>query len=136
MHEWALAEGVIATALKTAAEQNKARITRIAVTLGELQQISRELFADALKEVMPEADPRLEGAQIDLQIEEALLQCRACGRQFAFAEAGDDLAEASAEAIHFVPELAHSFVKCPECGSPDFEVIKGRGVWIDFIEGE
>ena len=136
MHEWALAEGVIATALKAAEEQNKARITRIAVTLGELQQISCELFAGALKEVLPEADPRLEDTQIDLQIEEALLQCRACGHQFAFADAGDELAEVSDEAIHFVPELAHSFVKCPGCSSPDFAVVKGRGVWIDFIEGE
>ena len=42
----------------------------------------------------------------------------------------------AAEAIHFVPELAHAFMRCPDCGSPDFEVAAGRGVAISGIEGE
>ena len=34
-----------------------------------------------------------------------------------------------------VPELAHIFVKCPRCKSPDFEVVKGRSIWIESVEG-
>ena len=39
------------------------------------------------------------------------------------------------EAIHFVPEIAHTYIKCPKCGSPDFEVVQGRGVWLESIKG-
>jgi hydrogenase nickel incorporation protein HypA/HybF len=39
------------------------------------------------------------------------------------------------EAIHFVPEMAHVYIKCPSCGSPDFEVVEGRGVWLQSIKG-
>ena len=38
--------------------------------------------------------------------------------------------------IHFVPELAHAYLRCPDCSSADFEVLGGRGVSIDAIEGE
>ena len=39
------------------------------------------------------------------------------------------------EAIHFVPESAHAFLRCPACKSPDFEISKGRGVWVERITG-
>jgi hydrogenase nickel incorporation protein HypA/HybF len=39
------------------------------------------------------------------------------------------------ENIHFIPEVAHVYVKCPRCESPDFEVLKGRGVWINKVMG-
>jgi hydrogenase nickel incorporation protein HypA/HybF len=32
--------------------------------------------------------------------------------------------------------MAHVYLKCAKCGSPDFEVIKGRGVWLSTIKGE
>jgi hydrogenase nickel incorporation protein HypA/HybF len=43
---------------------------------------------------------------------------------------------AEAEAVHFIPELAHAFLQCPSCGSPDFEMLAGRGVSIGSIEAE
>ena len=45
------------------------------------------------------------------------------------------MTEEISEAIHFVPEMAHVYIKCKECGSPDFEVIEGRGVWLATIKG-
>ncbi len=39
------------------------------------------------------------------------------------------------ESIHFIPEVAHTYIKCPKCGSPDFEIIKGRGIWLEKIKG-
>jgi hydrogenase nickel incorporation protein HypA/HybF len=41
-----------------------------------------------------------------------------------------------AEAIHFIPEVAFVHARCPKCGSPDFEILKGRGVSIASIKGE
>jgi Zn finger protein HypA/HybF involved in hydrogenase expression len=39
------------------------------------------------------------------------------------------------EAIHFIPELSHAFVRCPECGSPDFIILAGRGITLERVEG-
>lgn len=135
MHEYALAEGVISTALKVAADGGVRKITRIVVAIGELQQIERELFAQALIEVMPATHEQLADAAIDLRVEPALLRCRVCDRQFGMAEVDGELAGDEAEAVHFIPELAHTYLRCPGCGSPDFAVLSGRGVWLETVEG-
>jgi len=135
MHEWALAEGVVTTALQAADKEGMAQITRITVSIGELQQIEIEIFEHALREVMPVAEPRLASVEFALQTAPAVFRCRVCGREFGFAEAAGNLSEEASEAIHFVPELAHTYFRCPGCSSTDFEVAKGRGVWIDRIEG-
>jgi Zn finger protein HypA/HybF involved in hydrogenase expression len=31
--------------------------------------------------------------------------------------------------------MAHVYIKCPACGSPDFEVTQGRGVWLATMRG-
>jgi len=46
-----------------------------------------------------------------------------------------ELNEDASEAIHFIPEIAHTYIKCPKCRSPDFEVLQGRGVWLESIKG-
>ena len=135
MHEWALAEGVIATALKAAEKEGMSEITKIVVSIGALQQIETETFKEALKYVLPPSEPRLKSVDILLRIEPATCRCRVCGHMFTFAEAIKDLDEAESEAIHFIPELAHTCLSCAACRSPDFEIIKGRGIWIDHIEG-
>ena len=56
--------------------------------------------------------------------------------EWLFGEAIKGLSEEQSEAIHFIPEVAHVYIRCPECESPDFEFVKGRGVWIESIEGE
>ena len=135
MHEFALAEGVAVTAVTAARGEGLRRITRLAVSVGELQQFQAELFAEVLREVMPRTHAELEGVQVDLRTVPAELCCRACGRQFGLREGAAALAAEEAEAIHFVPELAHAYVRCPGCASPDFEVVRGRGIWLDQVEG-
>jgi len=63
----------------------------------------------------------------------AEFKCRACGHKWFFEK--ETLDESTAEAIHFVPEVAHTYLKCPKCGSPDFEVVEGRGVWLESVKG-
>ena len=136
MHEWALAEGVITTALKASAKENITHITKIVVSIGQLQQISTDIFESALKEVLPASEPRLSGVEIILQPIEAVFGCRNCQTPFTFTTATANLSADDCEAIHFVPELAHTYFRCPKCGSTDFDVRTGRGVWIEQIEGE
>lgn len=130
MHEWALAEGVIAAATRIAGEQGLEEVTRVVVRIGELQQVEHDVLLFALEQLKT---PVMEDAEFDLEAIPARLRCRVCGEGWDFSASG--MSEEVSEAIHFVPEMAHVYLKCPSCGSPDFEVVEGRGVWLAKIEG-
>ena len=136
MHELALAEAVIATALDAAKAQGISRLTKIRVSVGELQNIESSAFEFALKELVPAREPRIAGTEITVEREPARFRCRPCGREFRLGHETAPRGEEESEAIHFVPELAHAFLNCPDCKSPDFEVLEGRGVTIASLEGE
>jgi hydrogenase nickel incorporation protein HypA/HybF len=136
MHEMALAEAVVAAAIDTAEKNGIAKITRIEVRVGELQQIERETFRFAIEQLIPSTEPRIAGAVLDVQDDAAAFACRRCARTFALADTPRPEDHDASEAIHFVPELAHAYLRCPDCGSPDFEVTAGRGVRLGAIEGD
>lgn len=135
MHEWALAEAVVATAVKIASKEKIKEITEMKIKVGELQKLDIEIFEFALREISQPARELLKKAKIEIEIEKGVLRCRVCGYDWNFSQAKKGLSGENCESIHFVPELAHIFVKCPQCKSPDFEVIKGRQIWIESIEG-
>ncbi len=132
MHEWALAESVIKAAAQHAAELKLKRVSEVAVVFGELQAIDKEIFPFAMKE-LAKKHPLMASARFRVIDEPAAFRCRACSAEFdlkRFRKESDE-----AEFIHFVPEMAHSFIKCPSCKSPDFEMTAGRGVYIKHIKG-
>lgn len=130
MHEWALAEGVISTAIKIAREEGLSEITEIVVKIGELQQVEHDVLNFALEQLRK---PMMEDARFVLETIPARLRCRVCSMEWQFSPR--ELSEEVSEAIHFVPEVAHVYIKCPGCGSPDFEVMEGRGVILASIKG-
>jgi hydrogenase nickel incorporation protein HypA/HybF len=136
VHEFALAQAVVDAALQAADEAGICRITKIAVRVGELQDIEPKSFEFALREVMPLEERRLTHAVIDIEREPARFSCRPCRHTFSLAEARPPAPGEESEAIHFIPELAHAFLCCPLCQSPDFEIVAGRGVSIDTLEGD
>jgi len=133
MHEWALAQAVIYTAIEHQKKENLSRITELKIKMGELQQIDREIFKFALKEIAQ--FKKMMRMKIKIETEKALLKCRVCGHKWGFSDSPEKLDKDKAEFIHFIPDVAHIYLRCPECGSPDFEIVKGRGVWINSIEG-
>lgn len=130
MHEWALAEGVVSTAARIAEEQGLEEITEITVSIGELQQIEHDIFRFALEQLRP---PIMKDTEFVFESIGARLKCRVCGGEWGFSP--DDLDEEVSEAIHFLPEVAHAYLSCPSCDSPDFEVLEGRGVFLASIKG-
>jgi hydrogenase nickel incorporation protein HypA/HybF len=136
MHEFALAQAVSDAALHAAAEAGITRITRIVVRIGELQNIQSESFEFALKHVLPLEEPRLADSAITIEREPAGFRCRPCQHAFTLAETSAAASGAESEAIHFLPELAHAFLRCPRCQSSDFEVVAGRGLSLEAVEGE
>jgi hydrogenase nickel incorporation protein HypA/HybF len=131
MHEWALAESVVKTILKIVEEKGIKKVTEIKIKIGEMQQVEHEIFRTALVQLKPD---ELKDAELIIEIAETELKCRACGFKWLFQK--KELGEDVLEAIHFLPEVSHAYVKCPKCGSPDFEITGGRGVWIESIRGE
>jgi len=131
MHEWALAEAVVSTVSQIAIKEGLRRVTEVRLKVGELQQIEIEILRFALSEL--KRSSLLEEAEFIIETEKAELRCRVCGHKWFFRR--NEVDEDVAEAIHFVPEIAHAYIRCPRCGSPDFEVVRGRGVWLESVEG-
>ena len=132
MHEWALAESIVTSAVEIAEKENLKKIKEIDISLGELQQIEEDIFRFALDEILKSMN--LGDVEIVIETETAVFKCNNCKHTWEFEK--DKLNETEAEAIHFLPEMAFVHMRCPNCGSPDFTVIKGRGVSITSIKGE
>jgi hydrogenase nickel incorporation protein HypA/HybF len=130
MHEWALAEAVIATAEQIAEKEGLTQVAEVTVKIGELQQVKRDIFRFALQQLKPD---NFKNAKFHLTTAKTTLKCRNCGNTWAFSKR--KLNKQTAEAIHFVPEVAHTYIKCPKCGSPDFEITQGRGIWLETLKG-
>ena len=130
MHEWALAEGVISTATKIAEEEGLNQVTEVVIIVGELQQVEHDVLDFAFTQLKTKL---FEDAKFILETQPAKFHCRKCGEEWLFTS--NNMEEDVSEAIHFIPEMAHVYIKCPACASPDFEVIEGRGVWLATIKG-
>jgi len=132
MHEWALAEAILASAKQVAEQENLKKVTEVTIKVGELQQAEPPILRFALSQMKAETE-LFKNAKFHILKAKSTLKCRVCAATWQFNL--KKLDKATAEAIHFVPEAAHSFVKCPKCGSPDFEIVSGRGVWLQDIKG-
>ena len=136
MHEWALAESILSAAVEAAGQQKLKKITEINISIGELQQIEQDIFEFALDGIIDEQGGKLKDVKINIKIEDSHLKCNSCNATWSFNEMKKKLNEEESEAIHFLPEVAFVHARCPKCKSPDFEIIKGRGVTITSIKGE
>jgi hydrogenase nickel incorporation protein HypA/HybF len=130
MHEWALAEAVITAAQQIVEKEKLKEVKEVTIKVGELQQVERHILQFALSQLKPAS---FKNAKFHITKAKTELRCRACEHTWLFRK--NKLDESTAEAIHFVPEVAHAYIKCPKCGSPDFEITKGRGVWLENIKG-
>ncbi len=135
MHEWALAESVILAAVEAALKEKLKTITQITVQIGELQQIEKEIFLFALKELAKLQKPIIKKNAFLLKTEKSSLSCKSCGKSWKYNDMKKKFNETESEAIHFIPEVVFVHARCPYCGSPDFEIQKGRGVVISSIKG-
>jgi len=130
MHEWALAEAVISTVSEIAEKEGLKEVAEVVIRVGELQQIELDILEFALSQLKPS---KLKNVKFHLKTVKAELKCRVCGCKWIFRK--EKMNGEIAEAIHFIPEIAHTYVKCPKCGSPDFEILKGRGIWLESVRG-
>jgi len=135
MHEWALAESIIAAAVEAAEKDKLKKITEITIQIGELQQIEQDIFEFALNEILKPQTKMIKDVKIKIEIENSHLKCKKCEHTWTYEDMKKKLDEDQSEAIHFIPEVAFVHTRCPKCGSPDFEITKGRGVSIKTLKG-
>jgi hydrogenase nickel incorporation protein HypA/HybF len=131
MHEWALAEAVLASARQIAEQEHLTAVSEVTIRVGELQQVEPPILRFALKQLSE--GNMFNSAKFRILKAKSSLKCRVCGATWHYNP--KKLDKATAEAIHFVPEVAHTYIKCPKCGSPDFEIASGRGIWLQDIKG-
>ena len=140
MHEWAIAEGIVSTVVSFSLKEGAKKVTKVVISVGELSQLNLEILRDAIKELSE--GTIMEGAEIVFQVEEAMFKCSSCGFSWSFSSVkknllrmfcGEDVEECD-NPVHYVPDLVNVFLRCPKCGSPDFEISSGRGVKIVSVE--
>jgi len=131
VHEWALAEALISTVIQISKKEGLRKIFEIEVRIGELQDIDLEIFKFALIQLKPDY---LKDAEFKFKMVKTKLKCRVCGHEWSPRK--DELDESVREAIHFIPEITHAYLRCPRCGSIDFDIIEGRGVWLEYVRGK
>jgi hydrogenase nickel incorporation protein HypA/HybF len=131
MHEWALAEAILASAQQIADQENLTSISEMTIRIGALQAVEPSILRFALKQMATGVTKK---AKYHILKSKSTLKCRVCKHSWQYNSKKID--KKTAEAIHFIPEVAHSYIKCPKCGSPDFEIAIGRGVWLEGLQGE
>jgi len=131
MHEWALADAVISTVERLYEENGRKRILSVQVLIGEVQHIEMEAFSMGLQNLL--SDRPFSFDVFHFETEKASFRCNACGNEWLL-DKHPELGEEELEAIHFLPEAAHVYMRCPDCGSPDFALVKGRGVTIKSVD--
>lgn len=113
MHEFSLIDELMKTLFASARENGIVKITRVSLVVGE----AYGALPDALKfafEVLSSGTPA-EGAVLDIKEDPVVCRCRECQISFRWRD---------------------SSWKCPGCGSLSAGVISGRGIYIEYFEGD
>ena len=133
MHEWALADSVITAAVDYSKKEKLTKVSQVNIMFGELQNVNKEVFMFAIEELLKSEKKVISSAKFKILDEVAKCKCKVCSTDFTIKQVkkSDD----EAEYIHFIPEMAHTYLKCPKCKSPDFDIIAGRGISIKNIKG-
>lgn len=113
MHDYHKAADMVTYATKKAAEQGKAKVTKINLAVGESSGYSAESIVMYFKEVS--AGTLCEGAEVSIRNIKSMLQCPACGEVF------------TRKLMEY---------KCPKCGTEGEPSKIGTEVEIEGIEAE
>lgn len=109
MHEFSLCQSVINIA-KKAAENNSKKVSRVVVKIGNLAGVDVESFEFWFQ--VAAKDSVLEQARLEIIHEQAIAKCKACEREF---------------------ELTRLYEQCPNCGSFEKDILKGKDMLVESI---
>ncbi|MFW6101572.1 MAG: hydrogenase maturation nickel metallochaperone HypA [Bacteroidota bacterium] len=113
MHEVAIVEDMFRIIMEVAKKEQLSRIDRVHFRVGKMMQMVPELFRFAFDSV--KEDTIAENADLEIEYVPVKMSCRYCGHEF------------------FVED--QSFY-CPKCESSDLDLIQGKELLVQSIEGE
>lgn len=113
MHELAITEGIIETALPAAKAGGAKRILEIRLKIGELSGVFPEYIEEYLQTLAK--GTIAEGAVLKVERIPVSIRCLAC---------------------EFEGPIDRKNARCPECGSRDFRITGGREYYVDSLEVE
>ncbi|MBK2296692.1 hydrogenase maturation nickel metallochaperone HypA [Francisella philomiragia] len=109
MHEFSLCQSVINIA-KKAAENNSKKVSKVVVKIGNLAGVDVESFEFWFP--VAANDSVLEQAKLEIIHEQAIAKCKACEHEF---------------------ELTRLYEQCPNCGSFEKDILKGKDMLVESI---
>lgn len=114
MHELGIAKDLFAKVNEKAKENKLKRITRIKIKLGEASGVKEKFLRHSfIDHILPGSIA--EGAALEIAKEEVKARCETCGKSISAQEAG---------------------LSCPHCGGSELEIISGKDVYVESIEGK
>ncbi len=141
MHEWSLADAVVRSLLRFMASEGLDSIEEVEITWGEILELDTDIFERAFHE-LSRGTP-LEGAKLVLREEKAHFRCNSCGAEWDFKTADEMLSRefeimeeptgVRENPLHFLPDLARTLLRCPRCGSRDFDLIDGKDLRVSRV---
>src|SRR5450759_3527010 len=105
MHEWALAEAILKSATQIAEKENLKEISEVTIKIGELQQVEPQILRSALSQMKTDI---FRNAKFHILKSKSTLKCRVCNTTWQLNL--KELDKTTAEAIHFVPEVVHTYI--------------------------
>ena len=109
MHEMALSQQIVRTALQAASEQEEP-ITGISVSVGALSATNVDSLSFWMEEVL--CSRGMEKTEVEIERVPARMECE-CGCTY---------------------EAEDMFAGCPECGSHTREILSGKDVTVQWVE--
>ena len=141
MHEWSLAYSIILT-LKNIVEERKLKnVKEIEIEVSNLSQLDLDILKEAILTIGK--DFGFENLKVNIRELNTRFKCNNCGYIWSWIDIKDqvikELCEDNPECdnpIHISPSLAFVYLRCPKCGSIDFEILDNIDVRISKIVGE
>ncbi len=146
MHEWSVTQSIVEAVTRFAEEKGLKRITRVEIEVNELSQLETDIMEEAFR-ILAQGTPAQDAELIILKSPVHFV-CKNCGYRWDLKEALRYIQEATSghsivdeegtsdPPLHYLPMLVYSFLKCPKCGSRDFELENPFSVRIKSVEGE
>ncbi len=113
MHEWSIADNLVKLVVKAVEREGLASVSRVVIQVGVLRQVIPESLEMAFSFLAGET--AIAGAGLEIEVVPLKARCRDCGAE--------------------IREGEFIFI-CPACGGFDLDILSGKELFIDYIEGE
>ena len=115
MHETSLIEFTLNAVENKALAMGIDKVTSIHLVIGELRGALPDLMDRAFT-FLTDKRPLFHGCSLDIKTVPAVLSCRKCGKTY--------------KADHLYK------ITCPDCGSPEYDIVSGNELFIDSFDAE